>query len=177
VRIPGRLTWAVRKLAPGPRDRVLEIGCGTGVAVSLLCERLSGGRLIAIDRSSAMVAAARARNRACIVAGRATVRRMALADADFDPGTFDRAIAVNINVFWLEPAAELKVLRSILRPRGVLCLVYQPPAASKIERITQACSGFLRAHGFADLQVDVEELRPTPALCITSRSVPPSKRI
>jgi SAM-dependent methyltransferase len=174
--IPERLTWAVRKLGPRPRDEVLEIGCGTGVAASLLCERLGAGRLTAIDRSAAMVAAARRRNRACIAAGRAVIRRMALADADFDPDSFDRAFAVHVNVFWLRPAAELEVLRRILRPRGVLSLVYQPPAASQIAKIAEACSGFLRAHGFADLRVDVEELRSTPAVCIAARATPPSKR-
>jgi SAM-dependent methyltransferase len=148
---------------------VLEIGCGTGVAALLLCEQLIDGRLTAIDRSAAMVAAARRRNRAYIATGRAIIRRVALADADFDRGSFDRALAVNVNVFWLGPAAELKVLRRVLRPRGVLCLVYQPPAPSQIPKVAQLCSGFLRAHGFADVRVHREELRPIPAVCITAR--------
>jgi SAM-dependent methyltransferase len=168
-KIPERLTWAVRKLAPRPHDEVLEIGCGTGVMASLLCERLRAGRLTAIDRSPAMVAAARRRNRAHIAAGRVVIRRMALTDADFDPGAFDRAMAVNVNLFWLHPTAELEVLRRVLRPRGVLCLVYQPPTASQIKKIVGLCSGFLRAHGFAELRVDVEDLRPSPAVCITGR--------
>jgi SAM-dependent methyltransferase len=148
---------------------VLEIGCGTGIAASLICERLSRGRLTAIDRSAAMVAAARRRNRAWIAAGRAVVRRVALADADFDPSVFHRAMAVNVNLFWLGPAAELGVLKRILRPRGLLCLVYQPPAASQIPRIADLCSEFLRIHGFVDPLVHVEERRPAAAVCITAR--------
>ena len=40
--VPDRLAWAVETMAIGPADRVLEIGCGRGVAVALICERLAG---------------------------------------------------------------------------------------------------------------------------------------
>jgi hypothetical protein len=93
-----------------------------------------------------------------------------LADADFGRNRFDKALAVNVNVFWLQPAAELEVLRKVLRPKGVACLVYQLPVASKMERVTQACSRFLREHGFSGIQVSIKELRPVPAVCISARA-------
>lgn len=59
AKIAERLAWAVETMRVRPDDRVLEIGCGAGVAVGLVCERLAGGRITAIGRSDATTALAR----------------------------------------------------------------------------------------------------------------------
>ena len=43
---PDRMLWAMETPAPGPDDHLLEIGGGPGVAVSLICEKLDGGRIV-----------------------------------------------------------------------------------------------------------------------------------
>ena len=58
-----RFAWAVDTLEVRPAGRLLEVGCGHGVAVSLVCERLTTGTITAIDRSPKMIEMATRRNR------------------------------------------------------------------------------------------------------------------
>jgi ubiquinone/menaquinone biosynthesis C-methylase UbiE len=62
IRASERLVWVVKTLGVEPDDRLLEIGCGHGVAVSLVCERMDGGSIVAIDRSARMIEMAKKRN-------------------------------------------------------------------------------------------------------------------
>jgi protein-L-isoaspartate O-methyltransferase len=52
TRVPERITWAVEQLDLAPTHRVLEFGCGPGVAAALVAERVTEGSLLAIDRSA-----------------------------------------------------------------------------------------------------------------------------
>ena len=78
-----RLVWAIDTLAVEPDDRLLEIGCGHGVAVSLACEKLDGGTITAIDRSAKMIEMARKRNANHGASGVASFRTASLHEADF----------------------------------------------------------------------------------------------
>jgi ubiquinone/menaquinone biosynthesis C-methylase UbiE len=65
-----RLRSVVEQLDIRPADRVLEIGCGHGVAATIVCERLDGGRLTAIDRSAKMIAGESPRARRAVARAR-----------------------------------------------------------------------------------------------------------
>jgi ubiquinone/menaquinone biosynthesis C-methylase UbiE len=66
-----RLRSIVEQLSIRPSERVLEIGCGHGVAATLVCQRLESGHLTAIDRSEKMIEAAKRRNAEQVEAGKA----------------------------------------------------------------------------------------------------------
>jgi protein-L-isoaspartate O-methyltransferase len=143
-----RIAWAFDALAPKPSDRLLEIGCGQGLAVAAICERLTSGTILAIDRSATMIAAARRRNQNYIREGKATFVTMALADMTFGSQRFDKVFAINVNLFWRDAARELAIIRSILAPRGRLHLVFEPPTAAQVERIAKETVARLKTGGF-----------------------------
>src|SRR3954453_882183 len=119
-----RLAGAVDPPALDPADRVLEVGCGHGVAVSLVCESLTSGRITAIDRSQKMVEMAKRRNREHIAAGRAVLKNAAVGKADFGDERFDKVFAFNVAPFWLQPKETLAIVRQHLAPDGMVYIFW-----------------------------------------------------
>ncbi|WP_170182106.1 class I SAM-dependent methyltransferase [Phreatobacter stygius] len=168
--MPQRLTFAVERLAIQPADRLLEIGCGRGLAVALACERLGeAGSILAIDRSAAMIEAARLRNRGHVASGKARFQAVSLADAAFAGARFDTVFAVNVNLFWIEAARALAIVRRILAPGGRLHLVYEPPSAAQLSAIVDKLTASLESNGFA-LQAS-EGKAGMPLIGVTARAV------
>jgi ubiquinone/menaquinone biosynthesis C-methylase UbiE len=122
-----RLRKVVGELGIGPRDRVLEIGCGHGVAATFVCERLDGGRLTAIDRSPKMIAAAARRNAAHVAAGRAEFLVMRLEELDLGERRFDKVFAVRVGLFQREPERAHGLVEPYLAPGGRIVSVFDPP--------------------------------------------------
>src|SRR5438046_10306910 len=100
-----RFVWAVDTLEVRPADRLLEVGCGHGVAVSLVCERLTAGTITAIDRSTTMIEMATRRTRAHVDAGTAVPEPIALEDDDRGDPRFDQVFARSVATLWPRPAA------------------------------------------------------------------------
>ncbi|ALN81775.1 class I SAM-dependent methyltransferase [Lysobacter antibioticus] len=166
ARTPDRILWAVERLDPAAADELLEIGCGNGAAVASICPRLDRGRITAIDRSPAAIAAATRRNAAHIASGKAVFLATELACFESSAHRFDKAFAVNVNVFWLRPTVELRVLARVLKPGGALCLVFQPPSESQLDSIATACAERLVAQGFVAIRTVRHRLENGAAVCV-----------
>lgn len=165
-----RLVWAVDTLAPGPGDRVLEVGCGHGVAVSLVCERLTGGRITAIDRSAKMIEMATRRNREHIAAGRAVLEATALERADFGNERFDKVFAFNVAPFWLQPQKALGIVREHLAPGGTIYVFWDARHTRGARELAERLSDRLALAEFSVRQVLVRDLRPVPAVCVIGQA-------
>ncbi len=164
-----RLVWAVETLAVEPDDQVLEIGCGHGGAVSLVAEKLVGGKITAIDRSTVMVEMARKRNHAHLASGRVEILAVSLDRADFSDRRFNKIFAVHVNAFWRQPARDLDIVKPLLSPGGALYLINQPLVATKVPELIERLTRNLQQHGFAVDRVIQKVLEPAPAVCIVAR--------
>jgi ubiquinone/menaquinone biosynthesis C-methylase UbiE len=111
-----------------PADRVLEIGCGHGVAATLICERLVTGTYLAVDRSGKMVDAATKRNRRFVDAGLAGFVQAELESLDLGNRKFDKVLAMRVRLFHEQPAQARELASRWLAPRGKLFVQYDEPA-------------------------------------------------
>jgi ubiquinone/menaquinone biosynthesis C-methylase UbiE len=124
-----RLRSIVERLDVRPGDRVLEIGCGHGVAATYVCERLRDGRLTAIDRSQKMIDAATRRNAAHVAAGTAVFLVARLEELDLGARRFDLIFAVRVGLFHREPQRAHALVAPYLAPGGRIHTIFDPPSA------------------------------------------------
>jgi demethylmenaquinone methyltransferase/2-methoxy-6-polyprenyl-1,4-benzoquinol methylase len=157
---------AVEAMNVGQGDTVLEIGCGTGLNFPYIQERIgSGGRLIALDYTPAMIEqAARKveengwRNVEFVRGDAAEVEKLVTGPVDgaistaclcIVPG-WERAIAGAAAL--LRPGGRLAVLDfATMKPGGPLRLA------------SPLVDWWTRHYGFADPAVDFTEVRPWKA--------------
>jgi ubiquinone/menaquinone biosynthesis C-methylase UbiE len=166
-----RLAWAVDALAVEPGDRILEVGCGHGVAATLVCERLDGGRLTAIDRSAKMIDMATRRNEQHVAAGRAVFETVALERADFGDQRFDKVFGVHVAALW-RSAQALEAVRRHLAPGGALYVINQAPgwrSTADARRSAEEVAAELRKRGFEVDEPLLGEPAGAPVVCVTAR--------
>lgn len=161
-KIPHRIAWAVTMLGIEGPETLLEIGCGTGVAASLIAPSLTHGRILAIDRSAKAIAAARDRN----LGSKAEFRPMPLANMAGTGDRFDKIFAINVNLFWTDPQAGLQVVKSLLTETGTFFLFYEPPEAPMRKAIAEKVAAGFSASGLSLRKTVIKDIEDRPLLCL-----------
>ena len=147
--IPPRIRWAVDLMDVQPNDSVLEIGCGPGAGAELICQRLEGGKLFAIDRSESGVDRTRRRNQKYVDAGRLTVRQIDLATLRVPVKRLNKVFAFNVNLFWVRRCRdEVALLHERVLPGGAVYLFYEAAKPELVPNIVEKASASLRDGGF-----------------------------
>lgn len=107
---------AILRLFKPPRDaRVLEVGCGRGVALPTLARRLQPAELVGLDRDPEVLAVAQARTAGVARLVEADAREMPFEDASFD-------LVFDFGTFYhtAGPEKMLAEIARVLAPGGLL---------------------------------------------------------
>lgn len=162
-------TWSVDLLGVRPTDDVLEIGFGPGLAVQALARRARRGHVAGVDVSALMVRQASGRNAAAIRAGQVDLREAGVSSLPFPEASFDKVLAVNNVQFWPSLPDDLREVRRVLRPGGLLAIVLQPrwaPSEADVLAVRDELLAQVRAAGYGEARSVVAPMKPMPAFAV-----------
>ena len=164
-----RSRWTVDLLHIDPDDRVLELGCGPGVALEHVAPRLLSGTVIGIDHSPVMVKQATRRNQEAIAAGRVFVRVGTIEDVRAVGRPPTKITSVNVIQFMPDKTAFFRLLYAALAPGGTVATTYQPrdknPTRADAIAMADQVSAAMKSAGFAAIHVEERDFKP-PAVCV-----------
>ncbi len=147
---PFRLRWFSTLVSARTAGTLLEVGCGNGQLLEMLALRCTKCVLHGIDRSPLQVHRAIARLSSLPEGVRPTVRECALEDAPkvFGSRSVQLLVAMNVNLFWTDPALAGSATRELLSSRGRVLLGFEPPTAHGRQALRKRVLDALPSAGF-----------------------------
>lgn len=161
--------WTVELLGVKDGDWVLEVGFGPGIGVEHVARTTRAAFIAGVDHSELMVQQARRRNAALVREGLVDLRQGSVSLLPFPDGSFDKAFCVNAIQFWPDPVENLREVRRVLKPGGLIAVTLQPRWAeteAMVEAIGQQLVTRVAAAGFAEVRLTSRSMRPVTALCV-----------
>lgn len=165
-----RNQWTVDLLEIRPDDRVLEVGCGPGLALAACAARAVRGHVVGLDHSATMIGQARKR-----LGRMGLLDRTDLVTAGIDAvpdlaGPFDKVYSLNVVQFLPDTSAFAHTLFAALAPGGLAATTYMPrnknptraDALALAERVREA----MAEARFTDIRIEELLLEPVPAVCV-----------
>jgi SAM-dependent methyltransferase len=146
------------RLDVAPRDRVLELGVGSGRLLSAVAARATQGIVAGVEPDEVAYRQARRTCERGIREGRVMLLRGTSLDLSaFADGAFDKVYGVHVAYFWEDPLPDLAEIRRVLRPGGRLLLGYcegEPGEDGKPRFRAAALEQALTASGFAHVRTE-----------------------
>ena len=152
-----KVAWMLERWRLAPGMTVLEPGCGAGQVTEILLREVSpGGRVIALDSSPKMLAAARRRVEPLRseLGSRATLVECSLEDFEPVPEDVDAAIAFRLLPHLDDIAAALGKIAKALKSGGGL-FIDHPTGRDSVNRLHGEIGGAVAA----DVIPEEQELR------------------
>jgi SAM-dependent methyltransferase len=170
--------WTVDLLALSHCHRVLEVGCGPGVALKACLKILhyqiltGGGEAVGVDHSDVMINQARRRNSQAVRSKRLKLISGTIDNVPADESPFDRIFSINMIQFTPDKQAFIASCVKRLAPNGVLATTFQPRVKPTREAALAMAGTLTELKGKAGLtriRTEMLEMQPAPAICVLAQ--------
>jgi len=164
-----RSWWVLPLLEIHDKDRVLEVGFGSGVDIRRVSEIAVHGFIAGIDHSEVMLQQAQRRNAAGIQAGRVELQLGSASRLPYPDGSFDKVFSINVAQFWQDPLAPIQEMLRVLREGGRIAVAVQPRSKGANERTARETGKMLtenlKSAGFSQVRLESKKLKPVSVVC------------
>jgi SAM-dependent methyltransferase len=164
-----RISWTVSLLNVKPRDRVLEIGFGPGIAIELVSKMATEGTVVGVDHSPVMLQQAAKRNALAVREGKVALHQSSVSDLPAFDAPFDAIFTINSIHFWHDPVERLKELRRLLKPGGLIAVTIQPRAQNATDEtariVGEEVASNLERAGFSQCRLELKKMAPVSVAC------------
>jgi len=126
-------SWTLGQLEIRDGNDVLDIGCGSGLAIKMLSNMIREGKIVGIDYSPVMLRQAEKRNRQGVKEGKITIHHGNVSQLPFSEDSFDKVCAIETFYFWPDPCENLREVRRVLRPGGTAAIAMEISKEGKNE--------------------------------------------
>ena len=155
----------LRRLRRVRHERVLDIGCGTGLLAERIRRELPGATVVGCDFSRGMLARAASRGRTA-----EPVQASALA-LPFAEASFDAAVTTEAFHWFPDQALALRELRRVLVPGGRLFVSLVNPPLEAMSRIGREVSRLLGEPARWPTRAGMRELFEGAGLAVESQNL------
>ncbi len=107
-----------------PTDRVLDIGFGGGATMGKMVKLAPDGLVAGIEISEAMLKRGKKKFGNLISQRKVDIIEGSVSKIPFEDDWFDKVSTVNTIYFWPDPAAGMKEIIRVMKPKGRFVLTY-----------------------------------------------------
>lgn len=168
-----RIRWTVGLLQIDGCKRILEVGCGPGIALKTCAKKSPSCLLTGLDHSDVMIRQAGRRLKSETDRGKVQLIKGELSDLNPDECSFDRIFSINVVQFLPDTERFFIEQRERLADGGLVLTTYQPrhknPTSADARQMGHRIEQAMTNAGFSVLSSRELDLKPTISICITGR--------